>query len=508
MKPFWMLSIVVAIVAILSGVGYVISTTNASTTQTIDGITIPTTTGPPTPAEARQIAAAAYVYGYPLVWTDVYKDHQAAVPAPNATLGVAPINQLARPYQAQLTASSNTPLPFPTYDFGYVQGWLNLTKEPMVLSVPAANGRYYVVQLVDAWQEDLPSLGPRTTGNGSGAFALVGPGWNDTLPANVTKIRVPTNTLLVAGRAQQNGPADLPATVAFLDNFTLTPLSAWGTNYTPPTNVPGNPNVNTTAVRGPASYAEVANMTPSEFYGRMATVMGGNPPHSADKPVVDQIARIGIVPGTPFDWNGLNATMQNAITQGYQDGIREAYAASNGSPGIVHNNGWDTSYIATYGTNYTLRDAGVMRAAFFNLPQDGLYFQSNTTATGVPYSGANDYVLHFASNSTPPVNAFWSLTMYDSQGYPVPNAINRYTIALHLGNLTDNPDGSLDIYIQHASPGPNKESNWLPAPSGPFYLVVRAYWPQESLLNGSWVPPAVQMVGAAITTTNATASAS
>ena len=186
---------------------------NVTTNQTIGGITIPTTTGPPTPAEARQIAAAAYVFGYPLVWDDVLKEHQTAVPAPNATLGAAPINQIARPYQAQLTTASLSAqsLPFATYDWAYAQEWLNLTKEPIVLSVPASNGRYYVIQPVDAWQNDLPSLGSRTTGNESGAYAFVGPGWNGTLPANVTKIQAPTNTMLLVGRAQQNGPADLPA---------------------------------------------------------------------------------------------------------------------------------------------------------------------------------------------------------------------------------------------------------------------------------------------------------
>jgi len=507
MKPFWMLSIVVVIVVILASVGYVTSTTQgASTTQTIGGITIPTTTGPPTPAEARQIAAAAYVFGYPLVFVDVLKEHQTAVPAPNATLGVAPINQLIRVYQAQpTTASPNVPrVPYPNVDASQIPAWLNLTKEPMVLSVPAANGRYYVVQMEDAWMNDFSSLGSRTTGNGSGAFAFVGPGWNGTLPSNVTKIQAPTNTVEFNARLQQNGPADLPAAAAILDNFTLTPLSAWGTNYTPPATVPVMSNVSADP-RPFTSYAEIANMTPDVYYGRMATIMGGNPPYTADKPVVDQIARIGIIPGTPFNWNRLNATMQEAIGQGYQNGIAQVNAAAAHWPGVVVENGWNTSYnMGTYGTNYTLRAGQSMGWAFFNLPQDALYSLSYTNATGVPYSGANNYVLHFANNSTPPVNAFWSVTLYDSQGNFVPNPLNRYAISPHLGNLTHNPDGSLDIYIQNASPGPGKESNWLPAPSGGFMLILRQYWPQEAALNGSWVPPAVQTVGSASTTTNAT----
>ena len=508
MRPYWILSILVIVIIVISCAGCITQPPrNVTTTQTIDGITIPTTTGSPTPAEARQIAAAAYVYGYPLVFSDVFKDHQTAVPAPDPALGVAPVNQLARPYAAQTTASPIVPYPYPNFDTSYIMGWSNLTKEPMVLRVPAANGRYYVIQLEDAWMDAFPSLGPRTTGNESGNFALVGPGWNGTLPSNVTRVQAPTNTVWVGMRTPQNGTAD-PAAAAFLDNVTLTPLSAWGTNYTPPATVPGSPNVNGTYVRAPASYAQVANMTPDVFYGRMATLMMANPPSSADKPVVDQIARIGIVPGTPFNWSGLNATMQNAITQGFRDGASQVYAASVSPPGFVRNNGWNTPFNGgAYGTNYTYRAGMALGYLFTALPQDALYPISNTTTAGVPYSGANNYVLHFANNSTPPVNAFWSVTLYDNQGYVIPNPLNRYTIAPHLSNVTYNPDGSLDIYVQHASPGANKESNWLPAASGAFQLALRLYWPQESALNGSWVPPAVQTVGPA-TTTNATPASS
>ncbi|MGZ4937025.1 MAG: DUF1254 domain-containing protein, partial [Halobacteriota archaeon] len=307
MRPFWMLSILVIIIFVLSSAGCITPTTqNASTNQTIDGITLPTTTGTPTPAEARQIAAAAYVYGYPLVFNDVLKEHQTAVPAPDPARGQAPINQIARAYQVQQIGQLKASL-YPITDASYIGSWLNLTKEPMVLSVPASNGRYYVMMLEDAWTNNLPSVGPRTTGNGSGAFAIVGPGWNGTLPSNVTKLQSPTNTVWLVGRTQENGPADFPATAAFLDNVTLSPLSAWGTNYTPPAIVPVNTNVSADA-RPSTTAAEIANMTPDAFYDRMATVMGGNPPYSGDKPIIDQIARIGIVPGSSFDWNDLNAT--------------------------------------------------------------------------------------------------------------------------------------------------------------------------------------------------------
>jgi hypothetical protein len=241
----------------------------------------------------------------------------------------------------------------------------------------------------------------------------------------------------------------------------------------------------------------------------MATVIGGNPAYSVDKPVVDQIARIGIIPGKPFDWNSLNVTMQNAITQGAQDGKAQVNAAAAYWPGVVVANGWNVTYgMGAFGTNYTLRAGLAAEYPNGNLPQDALYWWGFTNATGVPYSGANNYVLHFANNSTPPVNGFWSVTLYDSEGHFVPNPLNQYAITSHSGNPKYNPDGSLDIYIQNASPGAAKESNWLPAPSGGFTLLLRMYWPQESALNGSWVPPAVQTVGLATATANATASVS
>jgi hypothetical protein len=400
------------------------------------------------------------------------------------------MNQIAR-------ASSTPPAQYkgvtrPNVDTLYTTGWFNLTKEPIVLTVPEANGRYYVATLYDAWQNVFASPGSRTTGNGFGNFAIVGPRWNGTLPSNVTKLQSPTNTVFLGARIQQNGPSDLPAAVAFENGIKVTPLSAWGTNYVPPTNVAVNPNVNMTAT----PVQQVANMTPATFLGRMAMVMGGNPPSSADKPVTVQVARIGVVPGKPFDWNGLNVTTQNAITQGIQDGMAQVQAAGLSFPGAVEKNGWTTSYnVGAYGTNYTLRAGVALSYILINLPQDALYPSSNTNTTGAPYSGAYDYVLHFPANGTPPANAFWSVTMYGTDNYLAPNSINRYAISPHLGNLTYNPDGSLDIYIQQTSPGPAKESNWLPAPPGQFYLAMRLYWPQESALNGSWVPPTVQQLG-------------
>jgi hypothetical protein len=237
-------------------------------------------------------------------------------------------------------------------------------------------------------------------------------------------------------------------------------------------------------------------MTPATFYAKMATLMVDNPPRTADKPVIDQMARIGIVAGKPFDWDSLNAATQDAITQGAKDGLAQVNAAGLHPPGEVVTHGWPLVYNAgDFGTNYTLRAATALLGLPWNFPEDALYAVSHVDAAGNPYTGAHNYVMHFEKNGTPPINGFWSVTMYTDKGTFVDNPINRYAISPHLGPLKYNADGSLDLYIQHASPGPDKEANWLPAPSDGFGLMLRMYWPQEAVLNRSWVPPGVQRVG-------------
>ena len=348
------------------------------------------------------------------------------------------------------------------------------------------------MQMLDAWTNTFASPGTRTTRTGAGNFAIVGPRWNGVLPTGLTKIESPTNMVLIVGRTQQNGPADISAARAVQDQYKLTPLSAWGTDYRPPTNVPVEPNVDTTTYY----IDQVANMTPATFYGKLATFIVANPPSAADNPVVDQMTRIGIVAGTPFDWSSLNTTIQNAVAQGAKDGLAQVNAGDQYRLGSTVIHGWFLDYhLGTYGTNYMFR-AVVARAGIgANLPEDALYPVSYTDTNGNAYTGAHNYVMHFDKKCLPPVNAFWSLTMYNNQSFLVANPINRYAISPHLGPLKYNADGSLDIYIQNTSPGPDKESNWLPAPSNGFILVLRLYWPQESALNGLWVPPGVQQVG-------------
>ena len=389
---------------------------------------------------------------------EITKDEMTAVPAPTPDGAAAPINQFANAPSSP--NASFTTVVSPSVDSLYSTAWLNLSKEPIVLNVPNTNGRYYAMPMLDAWTNVFASPGTRTTGTKAGNFAIVSPGWNGILPAGLTKITSPTETVGTIGHTQVNGPADAPAVHALQAQYKQTPLSVWGTHYIPPINVPVGPHVDTKT----PPVDQIANMMLATFYGKMATLMVENPPSTADQPVVDQIARIGIVAGTSFDWNGLNASMQSAIAQGAKDGLAQVNAAAKNPLDSVVIYNWARNYhLGSYRTNYTLRADVACVGLGANLPEDAWYPLSRADANGNAYTGAHNYVMHFDKDSAPAVNAFWSLTMYNNRQFFVANPINRYASSPHLGPLKYNADGSLDIYIQNTSPGPDKECNWLPA---------------------------------------------
>jgi hypothetical protein len=299
---------------------------------------------------------------------------------------------------------------------------------------------------------------------------------------------------------------------AIQKQYKLTPLSAWATNYTPPVNIFLDPTVNMSTP--PKQQVDELANDPNKCFSLLNKLMANNPPYAADAPMMAQLAQIGIVPGQPFNWNNFSPQAQSQILTGTQSVLAELQTLMGTQGGRKLVNGWSVAYgdignvtnIPSQNPNtlhaYLLR--AYLTSFFFgaNLPQDAMYPMSQTDANGQPYSGANDYVMHFDSGQTPPYYGFWSLSMYDSQTFTfVANPINRYAIGN--GNpLKYNKDGSLDIYIQNADPGPDKESNWLPAPTGAFYLVLRVYWPQPAMLNGQWVPPPVIKVTPTQTSTS------
>jgi hypothetical protein len=373
----------------------------------------------------------------------------------------------------------------------YSSAFLDLSSEPLVLSVPDTGGRYYLLPLLDAWTNVFATPGARTTGTKAGDFAITGPNWTGALPAGMREIKSPTNTVWILGRTQTNGPEDYPAVHTVQAGFKLVPLSLFGKPYAAPDGlVDPNADMKTPPVE------QLQKMTGVEFLTTLARLLKSNPPPAADQPILAKLATIGVIPGQDFDPSRLDP----AIAKGLEGVVSSAIATLQKEAKQMGTdvNGWRIPKmdIGAFGTDYDTRAFIALIAFGANLPADSLYPTSFVDAEGKPLNGANRYTLHFDAGLTPPVNAFWSVTMYDPQSFFVDNPINRYAISSWMP-LHHNGDGSLDICIQHDSPGADKEANWLPAPDSGFNITLRMYWPKDetpSIIDGSWKPPAVKKV--------------
>jgi hypothetical protein len=441
--------------------------------------------------EARQLGIDAVVYGYPLVIVDVTKQVQTNVTTPEHN-GRAPINQFSN-FLKYPTAADRDVVRM-NVDTLYSFAWLDLSKEPLVLSVPDTHGRYNLMPIIDAWTDVFASPGKRTTGTEAGDFAIVGPNWTGTLPAGMKPLKSPTNMAIIAGRTQANGPADYVAVNAIQKQYHVTPLSAFGKPYTPPAGVV-DPKID---MKTPP-VEQVNRMSAETFFNRLATLMASNPPAAADAPMLAKLARIGVVPGRPFDMSSLDPAIAKGLDGSVQTAVTQLVAGAKeiGTPV----NGWriPPMTLADFGTDYKVRSEVALFGLGANLAKDAVYPTAFVDGEGQPLTGGNRYALHFDKGGLPPVNAFWSLTMYDAESFFSANPIHRYSIAGWMP-LKYNPDGSLDVYIQHDSPGTQKESNWLPAPEGAFNVTLRMYWPKEAVLDGTWKPPAIEKAQAARTT--------
>jgi hypothetical protein len=438
-----------------------------------------------TTEEARELGIEAVVYGYPLVLVNATQRIQTNVVEPQHN-GRAPINQFSSFLQYPTAAYRDVVRM--NVDTLYSFAWLDLAKEPLILSVPDTNGRYYLMPVLDAWTNVVASPGKRTTGTRAGNFGIVGPNWKGTLPDGIEEVRSPTNTAIIAGRTQANGPSDYAVVNAIQRQYKLTPLSAWGKPYTPPKGVI-DPKID---MKTPP-VDQVNRMSATVFFKTLAALMKENPPSPADAPIMAKLANIGIVPGQDFDMNKLDPAVAAGLEKSVQMAVAKLEAAA---PNIgTRVNGWNIPPMNTgdFGTDYQSRAIIALIGVGANIVKDAIYPTAFVDADGSPLNGANRYVLHFESGEMPPANAFWSLTMYNAQSFLVANPIKRYNIAGWMP-LKYNSDGSLDIYIQRDSPGPAKESNWLPAPEGEFSVTMRIYWPKESVLDGTWKPPAIRSV--------------
>jgi hypothetical protein len=429
------------------------------------------------------LASEAYVFGYPLVTMEMTRRVITNVPAVQGTRG--PMGHIIK--LRQYPDSSFRDVTAPNADTLYTTSFFDVGREPYVLSLPDMKDRYALFPLLDGWTTVFQVPGKRTTGTGPQTYAITGPGWTGTLPAGVTEYKSRTNLIWLLGRIYCTGtPEDYAAVHALQDQVSLVPLSAHGRPYTPP---PGtvDPSIDMrTAVRD-----QVNAMSAVQYFTLLAELMKRNPPAAADAPALARFARIGLVPGQDFDASKLRADFASRLPAVSFDRIMLQFRIN---PAVRDINGWAyTTRTGIYGTDYLMRALVTAIGLGANRPQDAVYPTSLKDADGNEYNGANRYVLRFAPGQLPPATGFWSITMYDADYFFVANPINRYSISARQ-NLQRNPDGSVDILIQNASPGADRQSNWLPAPSGKFILMMRLYWPNEhdpSILDGSWViPPA------------------
>lgn len=436
--------------------------------------------------EIAAVATDAYIYFYSLITMDVTRRQLTNI-EPDKSPGRGPMNTFAnlRTYPS----ADMREVVRPNFDTLYSTGWLDLTQEPVVVSVPDTQGRYYLLPMLDMWSDVFASPGKRTTGTGAGHFAVTPPGWVGDLPDGVVRIDAPTPYVWIIGRTQTNGPADYDAVHKIQDGFVITPLSQWG-KTPPPVKVTIDPDVDMTT----PPLVQVNRMAGPDYFRYAAELLKLHPPHITDQPIIAQMERVlGFAVGQSFDPAKASPEVQAAIAQAPAEGLKRMNAKLPTLAQVVNYWQMNTTTMGVYGTYYLKRAIVAMVGLGANLPEDAIYPLNLGDAAGNPLSGAGQYVLSFTPDTLPPVDAFWSVTLYDEQGFQVANTLDRFAISSWMP-LATAQDGALDLYIQHDNPGAGKEANWLPAPTGSFNLTLRLYAPHEAALTGSWNPPAIRKI--------------
>ncbi len=438
--------------------------------------------------EAYAIAVDAYLYFYPLVTMDVTRQQLSNV-EPGKGLG-GPMNSFAN--IPEYPPADMKVVVRPNFDTLYSSGWLDLTKEPVIVSVPDTGGRYYLLPMLDMWTDVFASPGWRTTGTEAGNFVVVPPGWRPDLrdrliedfklPKDTQRIDAPTPYVWIIGRTKTDGPEDYAAVHKIQAGFKITPLSQWG--KTPePVQFKIDPTVD---MKTPPKI-QVDTMPVGKYFAYAAELLKLHPPHITDQPIIARIKRIGIEPGKSFDFDKADPVVQKALEGVPKAALRLMEWKIPTLARVV--NGWsmNTDTMGVYGNYYLKRAIVTQLGLGANLPEDAIYPLNIGDESGKPLDGANKYAIHFDKATIPPVNAFWSITLYDRDGFQVANSLNRFAVSSWMP-FQYGPDGSLDLYFQHESPGAEKEANWLPAPKGPFNLTMRLYAPKSEALTGKWNP--------------------
>jgi hypothetical protein len=435
-----------------------------------------------TEPEAQAIGADAYLYFYPLILMDLTRKQSTNIEA-GKEIAKGPMNTFVNvptypPADMKLVVR-------PNFDTLYSAAWLDLTKEPMIVSAPDTGGRYYLLPMLDMWTDVFASPGWRTTGTQAANFLVSPPGWNGAIASGMTRIIAPTPIVWIIGRTKTDGPADYDAVHKIQAGYKITPLSQWGKAAVPP-----EPAIDSAVDMKTPPKTQIDTMPVDKYFAYAAELLKVTPPHITDQPIIAQLRKIGIVPGQSFDLGKAGPVIQRALARAPEE-AQKLMAWKLPTMARVAN-GWsmNTDTMGVYG-NYYLKRAMVAQLGLgANLPEDAIYPVNLADETGKPLDGANKYTLHFDKSDMPPAAAFWSVTLYDSDGFQVANSLNRFAVSSWMP-FKYNADGSLDLYFQNESPGNDNEANWLPAPKGPFNLTMRLYAPKSEALTGKWNPPPV-----------------
>jgi hypothetical protein len=435
------------------------------------------------PAEVRKIAAEAYLYGFPIV--DSYSTLYAQAVNAGGPDYKAPFNRIGN--TANVFTPEDKAIITPNSDTPYSFVWMDLRAEPIVLTLPEVDPkRYYSVQLIDLYTHNFAYLGRRTTGSNGGNFLIAGPNWTGSAPAGITKvIRSESDIVYALYRTQLFNDRDLANVSKVQAGYRVQPLSAFAGTAAPAVPV---------AINWPKPSTDMLDT--AALFPYLNFLLSFAPTHPSEVELMKRFATIGIGAGKPFDLSRLSPETKAAFEAGVADG-KQQFAAFKRSQ-------VDTKKVSSadfFGTrehlqnNYMYRFAGARLGIYGNSGAEAIYSGYFVDADGMPADASkHHYVLRFPKDGLPPNDAFWSMTMYDGKSQLlVANPLKRYLVNSAMEpQLKRDPDGALTLYVQAESPGLDKESNWLPAPKGPFYAVLRIYQPGTAVQTGTWPVPKLQ----------------
>ncbi len=433
-----------------------------------------------TPAEARAIAKEAYLYGYPMV--DGYRILYTYFVDTGSPEFKAPWNQIRN--IARVYTPEDKAVQTPNSDTLYSMVGLDLRAEPVVLTVPTIEKeRYFSIQLIDAYTHNFDYIGSRATSNEGGSFLIVGPVWNGQTPQGIKKVfRSETELVLAIYRTQLFNPGDLDNVKKIQAGYKAQPLSVFLGQPAPK----AAPVINFIKPLTPAE-----EKTSLEFFNILNFVLQFCPPVASETDLMGRFAKIGVVAGKTINVAVLSPEMKTAMQQGIADAWTDVAVLQKRIDAKEVTSGDMFGTREYLKNNYLYRMAGALIGIYGNSKQEAIYPIYSVDANGQLLNGTNRYTVRFAPGQVPPVNAFWSLTLYELPSSLLSsNPLNRYLLnSPMLPLFKQDADGGLTLYVQNESPGKDKEANWLPAPAGPYFMVMRLYWPKAEALEGKWIAP-------------------